>query len=490
MKVDYQVGIIGAGFAGLVAALRLKKEGKNSFVIFERASEPGGTWRDNTYPGCACDVPSHLYSIADELNPDWSYSFSTQPEIWAYMKHVVAKHQLDRHIRYESDIVELTFMQDLGLWRVVDKNGNLTNVKLVIAATGPLNRPNKPHFKGLETFAGKVFHTAEWDHSYDLKGKKVGVVGTGASAIQVIPSIAPMVSHLTVFQRTAPWVTPRRDRRITSIEKRIFKTLPFLQKLHREGIYWSRELFGLAFMGNDRLNRFGQRMALRMIDKQVKDAELRKKLRPNFKLGCKRVLVADNYYETYNRANVSLVTEGLDHFTTTGIVTKDGKEYPLDAVILSTGFVAADIELYTTIKGLDGRNLIEEWRQKGAEAFHGITVSGYPNLAFLLGPNTGLGHNSVIHMMESQMNYIIDYLKLLESKGSSNAYLNVDEVRQKQHNNDLQEKLKHTVWASGCSSWYLNAQGKNTTLYPGLTVSYRKETRKVNPEDYHVVIPK
>lgn len=486
MKADFQVGIIGAGFGGLVAALRLQKEGNNSFVIFERASEVGGTWRDNVYPGCACDIPSHLYSFADELNPNWSRAFSAQPEILEYLKGVVDKHNLRKKIRFNSDITGLRFMQEYGLWEVTDQNGTISHVKLVISATGPLNRPNTPKFVGMEHFQGKVFHSAAWDKSYDLRGKRVAVIGTGASAIQIVPNIAPLVGQLNVFQRTAAWVQMRPDHAFSPFMQSVFRTLPAFNKLYRELIYWRNEFFGKAFVGGETVNRFGSKMSLSHLKRQVKDPAIRQKLTPNYKMGCKRVLVSNDYYPSFNRPNVSLITEGIKEWNAKGITTNDGKEHEFDAIVLATGFVAADIDLYTQITGLNNHDLLAEWRQTGAQAYRGTTVSGFPNLAFMLGPNTGLGHNSVVHIMESQMNYIIDYLHLLEKQGE-NGYLDVRPEVQQTHNASLQNQFAGTVWSSGCKSWYLNSQGMNTTLYPRLTVQFRKELKRVAPQDYAVV---
>ncbi len=461
----------------------MQKEGKDSFVIFERANEVGGTWRDNVYPGCACDIPSHLYSFADELNPNWSRAFSSQPEIWQYMKAVVDKHHLREKIRFGSDIVGLRFDETHGLWEITDRNNAVVKVKMVISATGPLNRPNTPKFTGMEQFQGKVFHSAEWDKDYDLRGKRVAVIGTGASAIQIVPSIAPLVGQLTVFQRTAAWVQPRPDHAFPGFVKGMFKALPLSNRLYRELIYWRNEFFGKAFVGSETMNRFGSKMSLRLLNHQVRNPETRTKLTPNYKMGCKRVLVSNNYYPVFNRPNVSLVTEPIQEWNATGMITTDGGQHDFDAIVLATGFVAADIDLYTRITGLSGRDLLAEWRQTGAQAYRGTTVSGFPNLAFMLGPNTGLGHNSVVHIMESQMNYILGYLNLLEKQGP-NGYLDVKPEIQQRHNDALQSQFAGTVWESGCKSWYINHQGRNTTLYPRLTVQFRKELKRLDVSDY------
>ena len=483
IKIDYEVGIIGAGFGGLVAALKLKASGRTSFVIFECASDIGGTWRDNIYPGCACDVPSHLYSIASEPNPDWNYKFSRQPEILNYLKEVVSRNDLSEHIRLNSDITELKFIESDGLWLATDRNGNPTRVKFIISAMGPLNRPVIPQIEGLETFIGQRFHSSEWDKTCDIKGKRVAVIGTGASAIQVVPNIASEVSHLSVFQRTPAWIAPRDDRKISRFGKTLFKYIPVTQKFMREGFYWFNEFLGKGFVGNKTIYNLSEFMALQKLKKEVKNPEIRRKLTPQYNLGCKRVLVSDDYYPTFNRPNVSLITASIEKITGNSIVTTGGMEHPVDIIVFATGFEAADIALYTKILDKNGVNLIDEWTKTGAQAYHGTTVSGYPNLALLLGPNTGLGHNSMIHIMESQMNYVVQYLDLLKQNGDK-AYLNVKPEIQSTHNASIQNQFEGTVWASGCKSWYLNKNGRNTTLYPRLTVQFRKDTQTLNLDDY------
>ena len=484
MNIDYQVGIVGAGFAGLVAALRLKKSGRHSFVVFERAGEIGGTWRDNVYPGCACDVASPLYSFAQALNADWDQLYSSQPEILAYMKNVVQDNELEPHIRYHHDIVEARFQPQTGRWLVRARNGQEVTVAVLILGTGPLNRPSLPAFPGMEQFEGTVFHSSQWDKNGDLRNKRVAVIGTGASAIQIIPNIAPLVSHLTVFQRTPAWVTPRKNRRISAEEKHKWKRFPLLLKWQRESIYWLNEFLGLGFTGNQRINNIMRRYALRRLARQVRDPEIRKKLTPDYTIGCKRILRSDDYYPVFNRKNVTLVTEAIERFTTDGIVA-GGRFYPQDIVVLATGFVAADIDLYLQVIGKNGKNLIDEWKTSGAEVYLGTTVSGYPNLCFLLGPNTGLGHNSVVHMMESQMNYVMKYLAFLEKAGEG-SFLDVKADVQQRYNEQLQQQFTGTVWSSGCKSWYTNAAGKNTTLYPRLSVTFRRLTKRFDPAAYTI----
>jgi cation diffusion facilitator CzcD-associated flavoprotein CzcO len=485
MKVDVYAAIIGAGFAGLGAAVRLKQRGNTSFVVFERAADIGGTWRDNIYPGCACDVPSHLYSLSFAPNPNWSRLYSSQPEILAYLRNVVTTYELTPQIRYNTTVISAEFSEQTGYWTLTDSVGAITTARVIISATGPLNRPNMPKLVGLNTFQGQAFHSAAWDPTCDLTGKRVAVIGTGASAIQIVPAIAPTVEHLTIFQRTAPYVTPRSDRAVKRFEQGLFKRMPLIQKAYRSFIFWQNELTGLSFVRSNLFNKVGTRVARKHLEAAISDPELQRKATPDYKLGCKRVLVSDDYYPALNRSNVDLVTDKIAEVKPHAIVTKDGTEHLVDVIIFSTGFIVADIFGDLNITGRAGQHLYEQWLTTGAEAHYGITVSGYPNLLLLVGPNTGLGHNSIVHMIESQLNYVLDYLRLLDGAGES-AFLDVKPDAQDAYNQAIQQKLRSTVWASGCQSWYLNTQGKNTTIWPDLASAYRKATRRVNPADYEV----
>lgn len=485
MKADVDVAIIGAGFAGLGAAVRLKQRG-TSFVVFERAGEVGGTWRDNVYPGCACDVPSHLYSLSFAPNPNWSRMYSPQSEILDYLRNVVDTYQLKPAIRHNTEIIRTEFSESDGFWTLTDRAGNVTTARVVIGAIGPLNRPSIPKLSGIDTFAGRAFHSANWDPACDLTGKRVAVIGTGASAIQIVPQIALKVEQLYVFQRTAPYVTPRMDRAVSPTEQRLFKKWPVLQRAYRAFIYWVNELRGLSFLGNETFSKFGTQQARKHLEAAISDPELRRKATPNYKLGCKRVLVSDDYYPALTRPNVELVTDPIDHVAPSALVTTDGTERPVDAIIYGTGFVASEIIVDLHIVGRKGHNLFDQWLTSGAEAHYGITASGYPNLLFLVGPNTGLGHNSIVHMIESQVQYVLGYLDLLDKAGPD-AFLDVKPEAQESYNAGIQQKMTGTVWASGCQSWYLDSRGKNTTIWPALTVTYRRATKRVNPADYDVV---
>ena len=483
--MNYQVGIVGAGFAGLVAALRLKKSGRNSFVIFERNSEVGGTWRDNIYPGCACDVASPLYSFADEPNLEWERLYSSQPEILNYIKMVVGKNDLEKHLQYDTEIVEACFSKEEGHWKVRDAQGRTVTVGMLILGIGPLNRPNIPNFPGRTDFKGKQFHSSDWDKSCDLRGKKVAVIGTGASAIQIVPAIASIVKNLMIFQRTPAWITPRIDKSFSQKKHKAWKKFPFLLRWQREKIFWLNEFLGLGFIGKDRINLIMKRYGLRRIEKQVKDPEIRKKLTPNYKIGCKRILKSDDYYPVFNQPHVSLVTDPIERFVPEGIIA-GGMIYPLDVVICATGFEVADFNINLKIVGLNGLDLVEKWKATGPEAYFGTTVNGFPNLALILGPNTGLGHNSVVHMMESQIHYVMQYIQRLE-KVEKGSYFDVKADVQNNYNQRLQEQLEGTVWNSGCRSWYLNGAGKNTTIFPRLNVTFRKLLKRFDGSNYHLV---
>lgn len=486
--IDVDIAIIGTGFAGLGAAARLKELGTHSFVLFERASEVGGTWRDNVYPGCACDIPSPLYSLSFAPNPAWSRKFSPQPEILDYLKKVVERYDLRSAIRFNTEIIRTEFITSTGCWTLTDQAGNQTTARVILIATGPLNLPSIPTLPCLDTFSGRSFPTANWDHTYDLTGKRVAIVGTGASAIQVIPRLAPLVDQLTIFQRTAPYVAPRRDRAMLPIEQRLFRHVPILQHAYREFIYWLNEIKGLSFLGNATVNKLASTLARKHLEASIIDPELRQKATPDYTIGCKRVLLSDDYYPTLTRPNVELVTAGIAAVTPDALVDKNGTVYPVDAIVFATGFVVAGMLNRLMILGRYGQNLYDQWLKTGPEAHLGLTVSGYPNLLLLVGPNTGLGHNSIVHMIESQMNYVLDYLKRLDNV-EPGAFLDLRPDMQQAYNAQLQQKLTRTVWASGCQSWYLDAGGKNSTIWPALATAYRKATRRVNPAEYVVVQP-
>lgn len=484
-KID--IVIIGAGFAGVGAGIKLKEAGITSFKIFEKGAEIGGTWRDNTYPGCACDIPSFLYSYSFEPNPNWSRSFSPHDEILNYIKHCVKKYEIESHIQLQTEIKEARFDETTGSWTILDNSGNKYTANVIISAPGPLNRPLYPKVNGIDNFKGESFHSMFWNHDYDFTGKKVAVIGTGASAIQFIPEIAKEVEHLTVFQRTPPWIQAKDNKRISDKSKKTFQRFPWYQKFWRELIYWFLEYRGLSQYADNKVRANRKKRSLEHLHNSISDKALIEKLTPNYEIGCKRVLLSDNYYPTLERENVTLETNATKEITANGIVDGTGKLHEVDAIIYGTGFHTTTYQHLYSVYGLDNKSLFDEWNEKGAEAYYGITSNGFPNLLHMVGPNTGLGHNSIIHMMESQLSYILDYIKKLQKLPGKT--LDVKSEVQERFNIKTQEELSKMIWSSGgCSSYYLrNNDGKNTSIWPGTTMSYRKQTRKINLKDYQIL---
>jgi cation diffusion facilitator CzcD-associated flavoprotein CzcO len=481
----FSVIVVGTGFAGLAMGIRLKQAGIDDFEILERAGTLGGTWRDNTYPGAACDIQSHLYSFSFEPNPRWTRMFGQQAEILAYMEHCASKYGLTPHIRFDAGVERAVFDEKAGVWTLTTRGGVVHRARVVVSGTGPLNKPAYPAIPGRETFAGKSFHSSAWDHSYALAGKRVAILGTGASAIQIIPAIADAVGSLHVFQRTPPWIMPKPDRPLTGGERSFFKRVPAAQKLTRAAIYWLLEWRALAFTVNPGLLKRAEPLALRYLHSRVKDPVLREKLRPRYTLGCKRVLMSNDYFETLQKKNVDVVTTAIREIRPSGLVTNDGKLHEVDAILYATGFEAAEAVAPFEVRGVKGRELGEAWRD-GAEAYLGTSVAGFPNLFLLIGPNTGLGHNSMVFMIESQVAYVLDAIEKMQAK----RWKTVDVLpsAQAEFNQKIQTRLAKTVWQTGgCTSWYQTRDGKNTTLWPGFTVEFRLRTRRFHEEAYACV---
>jgi cation diffusion facilitator CzcD-associated flavoprotein CzcO len=483
---DFPIVIIGAGFAGIGTAIRLKQRGIHSFRIFERAAEIGGTWRDNTYPGAACDVPSHVYSFSFEPNPDWSRMFAESNEIHAYLLRCVEKHGLRAHLELNTAITEARWDERRGVWTLVTSRGERVEARVVVSGVGGLVDPKAPDIPGLATFAGKTMHTARWDHDYELAGKRVAVIGTGASAVQVVPAIAPTVGKLSVFQRTAAWVVPKRDYAIGVRAKARFRRHPWLLKLRRFFLYGLSELMGpMIFLDAPRLSRIGERMSERHLARSVHDPVLREKLRPRFQFGCKRMLISDDYWPTFERPNVELVTDRIVEIGPHAVVTADGREHPIDVLVLATGFALNIATAPFPIYGRGGRALSDVWSD-GAVAYKGVTVSGFPNWFILMGPNTGPGHTSVLVFTEAQIGYALQAIEPMIADRTLRA-VEVRQDVQDAYNAGIQGRMKHMVWSSGCSSWYLSPDGENHSLYPGLASEYCARTRRFRPSEYHLV---
>ncbi|MBW4933092.1 flavin-containing monooxygenase [Marinobacter sp. F4206] len=478
--------IIGAGFGGLGMAITLKKAGFQTFTVLEKGNSVGGTWRDNTYPGAACDVQSHFYSYSFEPKHDWSRKFGLQHEILAYMEHCVEKYGLADHLRFNSEIREAAFDEALNEWTVTLTNDEVLKANVLITATGQLNQPAWPKVNGLDRFAGKVFHSARWDHEYDLSNKRVAVIGTGASAIQFVPEIAKQVKSLSLFQRSAAWVLSKPDRPFKRWEQTLFRVLPIWDRIYRYLIYWKNESRALAFTKFNGLLEIFAREARKEARKHVTDPEKLKQIIPDYQIGCKRILISNDWYPAINRPNVNLVTEDIDRVDEDGVVTVNGTHYPVDAIICGTGFKASEFLTPVVIKGRSGITLNEAW-ENGASAFKGITVSGFPNLFMLYGPNTNLAHNSIIFMLESQFRYVLDALRALEKYPGS--AMDVRQDRQERFASIIQSGLKGSVWDAGCTSWYLDANGKNTVNWPGFTFTYRFATRHIDTADYQFYYP-
>lgn len=479
----HDVVIIGTGFAGLGMAIDLLRQQRRNFVLLEKATEVGGTWRENTYPGCACDVQSHLYSFSFEPNPHWSRMFPSQGELFTYLQRCAEKYQVMPHIRFGSEMTSAEFDDVTRRWRVTTQDGRRFTCRALVLGTGPLHRPSYPTLPGLADFEGPVFHSAEWNHEAELRGKRIGVVGTGASAIQFIPQIAPDVERLTVFQRTPPWVMPKPDRPVRQAEQRTFQRRPAVQKAVRNSLYWRLESRFLAFR-HPSLMRGAEALVKAHMRKHIKDPALRDKLTPNYTMGCKRTLLSNDYYPALARPNVHVETSGITEVRSDRVVTQDGAEHPVDALIMGTGFQVADAMEQLPLTGSGGVKLSDAWSD-GVEAHLGTTIAGFPNLFLILGPNTGLGHNSMIFMIESQIRYIRGCLDLMESSGASR--MEVREPAQRLFNRELQSDVDGEVWSPGnCVSWYLDRRGVNRAAWPGWTWQFWWRTRKPDPRDYRL----
>jgi cation diffusion facilitator CzcD-associated flavoprotein CzcO len=485
-SADTHIAIIGSGFGGLGAAIRLRQQGVEDFVVFERASEVGGTWRDNSYPGCACDVQSHLYSFSFAPNPDWTRSYSPQPEIWNYLKRCARDFGVLPHVRFRHEVRDAAWDDSKQRWRIETSQGVYTASVLVLAS-GALSEPSMPNMRGLESFKGQAFHSARWNHEYDFAGRRVAVIGTGASAIQFVPEIQPLVSRLHIFQRTPPWIMPRTDRALGAGERRMFRRFPFMQRAARGSLYLLRELMVFGFR-HLRLSKLVERMALNHLERAIQDPELRAKLTPRYSIGCKRILVSNDYLPALTRPNVELVTEGIVEVREHSIVGGDGVERTVDAIIFGTGFRVTDQPLAKHVRGRGGLTLDEAWN--GSPRAHvGTTVAGFPNLFILMGPNTGLGHTSVLIMLEAQIEHLLSVLGYMRERGV--AAIEPRPEAQAAYVEEVQRRMAGTVWtAGGCASWYLDRTGRNSTLWPDFTWRFRRRVARLRPGEYLASAPR
>ncbi len=479
-----QIAILGAGMGGLGMAATLRRAGIDSFTIFEKGDDVGGTWRDNHYPGSGCDVPSHLYSFSFEPKLDWTRKFAKQPEIHAYQLQLTRKYGLRPFIRFNTEVTESRFDDATGLWNITTANGETITANVVVSALGQLNRPAYPKIEGTENFKGDTFHSARWDYGVDLKGKNVCVIGNGASAIQFVPEIVSKVKKLSIFQRSPNWVVAKPDRPYTDFEQSMFQRFPFLVKLHRWMIYLGLERNFLAFKRGSLFSKLFEKAGRKELDTYITDPKLKEILTPDYPAGCKRVLISNDWYPAISQPNCETLTSHIARISENAVVTADGVSHPADVIIYSTGFATMDFLAPMKVTGLNGQDLNNVWRN-GAEAHRGVAVSGFPNFFMLYGPNTNLGHNSIIFMLECQINYIMQAVNTLQNPKL--RWMDVHDYSSKGFNEELQKDMQSTVWAGGCSSWYKNEAGKVTNNWSSFTTKYWWQMRHLDLDEYSLV---
>jgi cation diffusion facilitator CzcD-associated flavoprotein CzcO len=475
-----EVAILGAGVAGLCMAIQLRKAGYTRFTVFEKADGVGGTWRDNSYPGSGCDVPSHLYSFSFEPKSDWTRRYAEQPEILRYLEHCAEKYGITPHLRLRTEIASARFDEAAGLWRLTTITGEEITAAILVSGTGQLNRPVWPELPGLDTFKGTKFHSARWNHDHDLTGKSVAVIGNGASAIQFIPRIAPKTKKLNIFQRSSNWMIPKPDREYRPLEQWMFHNMPGYAWAYRTFLYLQLEKNFFAFIQGSWLGKQFMKVAEQQLEKVV-DPKLREALRPDYPVGCKRILISNDYFPALQLPQVDVVMTPIERVTADAVITTDGRSHPVDTIILATGFDSLTFMAPMAIEGLGRRTLDDAWRD-GAEAYLGLTVAGFPNFFMLYGPNTNLGHNSIIVMIEAQVNYTMQCVNALF--GRNLKYLDVKEDAMRRFNEQLQKDVSRSVWAADCKSWYKTATGKVTNNWSGFTLKYRLQTRRPKFDDY------
>jgi cation diffusion facilitator CzcD-associated flavoprotein CzcO len=484
---ELKVGVVGAGFGGVGVGIRLRQAGYEDFTIFERGDTVGGVWRANTYPGAACDVPSHLYSYSFAPGSAWTRRYAPQAEILDYLKGTADRFAVTPHIRFQTEVTSASFDSPTGRWTLETKDGERHSFDLLVTACGQLSRPAIPALPGLAEFEGPSFHSAEWDHDVELEGRNVAVVGTGASAIQFVPEIAPLASHTTIYQRSAPWILAKSDRVYADWERRLFERFPIRVAAARAGMFTMFELLAHGLTDTPSLLPIVRNMANRERQKQLGDnPELLAKATPDYEIGCKRVLITDDWFPTLRRDDVELVDAAVERVTPNGIVGADGVERPADVIVHGTGFQTHSFVAPMKIRGLEGRELNEVWAGR-AEAYLGTTVSGFPNMFVLYGPNTNHGSGSVPYTLECQFNYVIDAIERLRAGGF--RWIDLRPETQERWRAEMEERSRDTVWTTGgCHNWYVNERGENTNNWPGAWLEFHRRTRRINPGDYRVAV--
>ncbi len=483
--MTHSVAVIGAGFAGIGAAIRLRDKGIDDFVVLERDTRVGGTWRDNTYPGAACDIPSRLYSYSFAPNPDWSHTYSGSAEILDYIDRMVETSGVAPHIRFEHTVTGLEYDAAAGEWIIALDGREPLRARSVILASGPLANCSFPAIRGIEDYEGHKIHSARWDHDYDFTGKKVAVVGTGASGVQIVPELVQQAASVKVFQRTPGWVLPRINTETGEFTKSIYRRIPGAQQLARALWFWGHESVALGVVWNTPLTRVVEAVSKLHLRLQVRDPWLRRQLTPDFAAGCKRLLMTSDYYPALQRDNCTLVTWPIARIAPQGIRTVEGVEHRFDCIVFATGFDVSKTGSPVPVTGLDGRVLADEW-SGGAYAYRSVAVSGYPNLYVTFGPNSGPGHSSALVYMEAQIDYITDAIAQVVRNGWKALDVRADV--QERYNRDIQRRLTATTWNSGCSSWYLTDDGFNATMYPGFASQYVGQLRTVDLQDYRILV--
>ncbi|PPE75569.1 4-hydroxyacetophenone monooxygenase [Solimonas fluminis] len=480
----YETLIVGAGFAGLGSAIRLRRAGIRDIVILERGNAVGGTWRDNQYPGAACDIPSNLYSYSFAPNPEWSRAYSGSREILSYIGSLVRQYELAPLIRFGQEVIELAFDKASRRWLAKTAAGQTYGARTVVMAQGPLSNARFPDMPGIGCFEGHKIHSARWDHGYDFAGKRVAVIGTGASAIQIIPEMVKQAGFVKVFQRTPGWVLPRPDYGTPDWMRALFRRAPAAQSALRQVLYGAHESMATGLIWRTPASGLLEQVARLHLRSQVQDDWMRRQLTPDHRIGCKRVLVSNDYYPSLQQPNAKLITWPIATLSPRGIRTVEGVEHQADCIVFATGFDVSKTGTPFPVHGLGGRLLSEEW-QRGAQAYRSVSVAGYPNLFFTFGPNSGPGHNSALVYLESQIDYIVQGVRLVIERDLK--WLDVHEGAQQRYNAAIQRRLAGTNWNSGCKSWYLTGDGFNGTMYPGFATQYRLQMRRLPQRDYSLV---
>ena len=476
----YDTIVVGAGISGIAAAYKMNQAGYHDYVVLEKADRVGGTWRDNNYPGCGCDVPSALYSFSFSPSHKWSHLFAKQPEILSYLEDVAAKFDLNKKIEFNNELVSAKWDQDNSLWKLETSKG-LYQTKTVMFTTGPITEPSLPKIKGIESFKGEMFHSARWNHDYDLKGKRIAVIGTGASAIQFIPQVQPLAKELIVFQRTAPWVLPKADMDLNDTAKGVIKRFPVIQKTWRNSI--AQILNGINFgLRNPKTLKPVNALSRQLLKLQIKDDQLRKDVTPNFDIGCKRLLFANNYYPALQQDNVSLIPHGLVEIDGNTVISANGERHEVDVIILGTGFEVSHPPIGKRVYDVDGKLLADRWKDSSPEAYLGTSIEGLPNAFLVLGPNI-LVYDSFIGIAEAQIGYIVDGLVKMKSQEIKQLVIKKEVIAK--HNHLVQKHLKTTVFnAGGCKSYYLDANGRNFAAWPWSLKELRSRLKKMDLDHY------